>query len=161
MPSLSSSSQVDWVGSTEENLYCFPEGSYVLRSVPVQQSSEEGLWEVTGSLGPWLHQRIHPLRSHGTAALLGGAGKLDVGPNGKIRLERCTFVPSAFRPLLPSKHGVNSFAPCPSAMMICLTITQKQWSQPTMDWTIWNCEPRGIFPLISFSYIWSKQQIAE
>jgi hypothetical protein len=35
-------------------------------------------------------------------------------------------------------------------MMFCLILDQKQWRWPTMDWHLWYCEPKYIFPLLSF-----------
>jgi hypothetical protein len=46
----------------------------------------------------------------------------------------------------PLPWGKQPHLPCaPTAMMFC----PNTWSKATRGWTLWNCEPKCIFPLSS------------
>jgi hypothetical protein len=61
----------------------------------------------------------------------GGSRSLVGGCLGKIYLVLGSFL---FHSLLPGHHEASNFALlCPFAMMLYLTIAQKQWRQLTMD----------------------------
>jgi hypothetical protein len=52
--------------------------------------------------------------------------------------------------LLPGCHEVCNFALlCPFDMTLCLITGSERWSQPTMNWNLWNHEPKESFPSLN------------
>jgi hypothetical protein len=83
---------------------------------------------------------------------LGGSGSL-----GVCALEKYTCpIPFLSLSLLPGQHEASScIPPFSSAMLFCLTMAQKSWSPVTMDWNLWNHEPKQPFlHLIVSSTFW-------